>query len=179
VRLPGVDPVLDAAVDALLATSELEVVDVVLPGWEAAVQAGWTVMFHEVGRTDGHLDRRRLGADVRERIEEGLAVPVADYEAALAHRAVWRAELAAAFDRTPVLAWPTVLALPPRLDEPLVGTRITNIPVNLAGHPSLAMPVPRPGERFPASVQLLGADHAEDLLCATGLVLEAAAGSQR
>ncbi len=36
VRLPDVDPVIDAAVDSLLAASELEVVDVVLAGWDRA-----------------------------------------------------------------------------------------------------------------------------------------------
>lgn len=40
----------------------------------------------------------------------------------------------------------------------------------------LALPVPT-GGRFPASVQLVGPDHREDLLCATGLVVEAAARS--
>jgi Asp-tRNA(Asn)/Glu-tRNA(Gln) amidotransferase A subunit family amidase len=48
--------------------------------------------------------------------------------------------------------------------------------VNHAGHPSLALPVPS-GGRFPASLQLVGPDHTEDLLCATGLHLEAAAAT--
>jgi hypothetical protein len=34
--------------------------------------------------------------------------------------------------------------------------------------------VPAAGSRFPASVQLVGPDHSEDLLCATALVVEAA-----
>ena len=181
VRLPDVDPAIDAAVDGLLAASELEVVDVRLSGWNAAVDAGWHVMFHEYWTVDRHLyerDRAGLGTDIVERLEQGRGVTPAAYEAGLAHRAAWRAELAIAFARTPVLAWPTIAMFPPRIDDPVPNTRRTGLPVNLAGHPSLAMPVPAAG-RFPASVQLVGPDRAEDLLCATGLHLEAAAASLR
>lgn len=181
VRVPGVDPAIDAAVDALLAACELEVVDVALPGWDAALDAGWQVMFHEYWSVDRHLyerDRAGLGADIVERLEQGRAVTPTAYEAGLAHRPIWRAELAAAFERTPVLAWPTMAMFPPRIDDPVPNTRRTSLPINLAGHPSLALPVPT-GGRFPASIQIAGPDHAEDLLCATAGHLEAAATTLR
>lgn len=177
VRLPDIDPAIDHAVDAALAASELEVVDVFLPGWDDALAAGWAVMFHELWRVDGHLyDRNRagLGADIVERIEQGATVSTASYEAGRAHRAEWRAELAAAFGQTPVLVWPTLAMFPPRLDQPTPNTRRSNLVVNHAGHPSLALPVPASGSRFPASLQLVGPDDSEDVLCATGLILEAA-----
>lgn len=176
VRLPDVDPVVDAAVDAALAAAELSVVDVALPGWDAAGRAGWTVMFHELWQLDGHLyevGADRLGADVRERLEQGRAVPAAAHRAALAHRSRWRDELAAAFARAPVLAWPTLALLAPPLDGPAPDTRRTNLPVNLAGHPALALPVPTGGP-LPASVQLVGPDGSEALLCGTGRRIEAA-----
>ena len=179
VRLPHVDPAIDTAVDAALAASELEVVEVALPGWDAALHAGWTVMFREYWVVDHHLyehDRAGLGADIVERMEQGREVTVGAYDAALAHRTAWRSELAAAFAQVPVLVWPTMAVFPPRVDDPVPNTRRTNLPVNLAGHPSLALPVPT-GGRFPASLQLMGPDQSEDLLCATGLVLEAAARS--
>lgn len=179
VRLPGVDPAVDTAVDRLLAAAEMEVVDVELPGWDAAVAAGVTVMFHEVWLADRHLyelDAAGLGADVRDRLEAGRAVTAGEHRAALAHRDVWRRELADALARAPVLAWPTLGFLPPPLDGPVPDTRRTNIVVNLAGHPSLALPAPTGGP-LPASVQLMGADDSEARLCATGLRLEAAAGS--
>ncbi len=179
VRIPDVDPAIDAAVDAALAASELEVVDVALPGWDAAGDAGWTVMFHEYWVVDHHLyerDADALGTDIVERMEQARTVTAAAYEAARAHRATWRAELAEAFAQVPVLAWPTIAMFPPRIDDPVPNTRRTNLPVNLAGHPSLALPVPTSG-RFPASVQLMGPDDSENLLCATGLVVEAATRS--
>jgi amidase len=48
-------------------------------------------------------------------------------------------------------------------------------PVNLAGVPALALPVPSRGP-LPASLQLIGPAGSEELLLATGLVLEAASG---
>ena len=73
-----------------------------------------------------------------------------------------------------MLAWPTIAMFPTRIDGPTPNTRRTNLPVNHAGHPSLALPVPSTHPRFPASLQLVGPDLSEDLLCATGLLIEAA-----
>ena len=71
--------------------------------------------------------------------------------------------------------WPSPLRA---CDAPTPNTRRSNIAVNLAGHPSLALPIPAVG-RFPASLQLVGPDDSEDRLCGTGLVLEAAAATVR
>lgn len=179
VRLPGIDPVLDEAVDALLRATELEVVDIELPGWDDAVEAGRVVMYHEVWEVDRWLYERDpggIGADVRERLEQGRDTGPAPYRVALDHRDTWRGELAEALARTPVLAWPTIATFPTPIDGPVPDTRRTNIPVNLAGHPALALPVPSGGP-IPASVQLVGTDGSEDLLCATGLLVEAAAAT--
>lgn len=177
VRVPDIDPIIDAAVDAALAASEVEVVDVELPGWDAAGDAGFVVMFHELWMVDRHLyerDAAGLGSDIVERMVQGREISSADYRRARAQRDDWRAELAAAFERAPVLAWPTLAMFPTRFDEPFPNTRRTGLPVNHAGHPSLALPVPT-GGRFPTSVQLVGPDMSEDLLCATGLLVESAA----
>jgi amidase len=178
VRLPDVDPVIDAAVDAALAASGLELVEVVLPGWGAAEQAGIAVMLYETWRSNRELyavHADLIAADVRERLEQGREIPSERYRTGLAHRVVWRAELARAFATAPVLAWPTLAFFPPRLDAPVPNTRRTNIAVNLAGHPALALPVPaRP---LPAGLQLIGPDGSEGLLCATGVLLQAAAAA--
>ena len=96
----------------------------------------------------------------------------AAYQAARAHRAEWRAELAAAFDRAPGAGVAHHRHVPHPDRRAVPRTRAApDLPVNHAGHPSLALPVPT-GGRFPASVQLVGPDDSEDLLCATGLVVE-------
>lgn len=179
VRVADIDPVIDAAVDAALAACEVEVVEIELPGWDAAGAAGFVVMFHELWVVDRDLyeeDAGGLGDDIVERMEEGREISFAAYDEARAQRDEWRAELAVAFERAPVLAWPTLAMFPTRLDEPFPNTRRTGLPVNHAGHPSLALPVPT-GDQFPASIQLVGPDMSEDLLCATGLVVEAAAAT--
>lgn len=179
VRLPGVDPLVDAAVDRLLSASEIEVVDIELPGWRAAEEAGRIVMYHEAWRVDRELyerDAAGLGDDVRDRLEKGRLIPVEAHTAAWSWRIAWRDELAVALGRAPVLAWPTLAFLAPLLTDPLPDTRRTNIPVSLAGHPALALPAPTGGP-LPASIQLMGADGTEALLCATGAVLEGAAAS--
>lgn len=177
VRVAGVDPVVDEAVDRLLATAELEVVEVVLPGFQAAADAGRTVLTAEAWDVDGYLyaaDPSAVGVDLQERFELGRRITDAQRADADAVRAKWRAELLGALAWVPVLAWPTLPALAAPIDGPTPDTRTTNVPVNLAGVPSLALPAPTGGP-LPASVQLVGPHGSDDVLCATGLVLESAA----
>ena len=178
VRLPTpVDPVVDRAVDDLLAASGLDVVDLVLPGWAAAARAGGTVLFGEAWLTDQAVyeaDAAGLGAETRDRLEQGRAIPAADLTAARAHARLWCQELAAVFAGVELLALPTLPVLATRLDEPPPDSRTTNVPVNLAGLPALALPAPADGP-LPASVQLVGPRGCEPLLLATGALLEAAA----
>lgn len=179
VRVAGTDPAIDAAIDAALRATGLEVVPVELPGHRAAVDAAVTILFGEAWRSDAELvlSGARLGDDIRARLEQGREVTQQQLAEARRVADGWRRELADAFRIAPVLAWPTLLHLPSRLDDPVPDTRTTNIPVNLAGVPSLALPVPLPGSHLPTSVQLVGPHGSEDLLCATGLVVEAASAS--
>lgn len=181
VRVPGTDPAIDRAVDEVLATTGLTVVPVDLPGYEAAVRAAVTILFAEAWQSDGELveSGAPLGEDLRERLDQARRITEAEVAAAEHERERWRRHLEAAHEVAPVLAWPTLLGLPARLDDPVPDTRTTNIVVNLAGVPSLALPVPLRGSHLPTSIQLVGARDAEELLCATGLVVEAAAASMR
>jgi len=87
----------------------------------------------------------------------------------------WQAQVAAAFDQVDVLALPTLVGPPPVLTD-FAGLPLTQLtaPFNLAGVPAIAMPVPSPGFPVPVSLQLAGPMNGEDLLCATGLAIEAA-----
>ncbi|MGH9094272.1 MAG: hypothetical protein ACRDXE_03845, partial [Acidimicrobiales bacterium] len=66
---------------------------------------------------------------------------------------------------------------PPVLGEAarMMRLRLT-MPVNLAGLPALALAVPTEAG-FPASLQLLGAAGAEELLLATAAAIEASLGA--
>src|SRR5439155_21317236 len=93
----------------------------------------------------------------------------------------WRKALFALIEQVELLALPTLPIFPPRVED-LVGdqtplvidiTRHTG-PFNLAGTPALALPVPIAGGHLPASLQLVGPLGGEELLVATGRVVEAA-----
>ena len=176
---PAADPLIDAAVDAALAATEWEVVDLVLPEWEESTAAAGLLLVAEAWATDGGLVARaesRIGADVVARLRIGQAVDDARVASGRAAADTWRDRLAEVFTRVDLLAMPTLTVFPPPLGrgEELLMARST-LPVNLAGVPALALPVPAAG-RLPASLQLVGPHHSEDRLLAAGSVVEAATG---
>jgi amidase len=85
----------------------------------------------------------------------------------------WQAELAALWARVEVLALPTLLDFPSLLEDgdAMMNIRAT-LPINLAGVPALALPVPTSG--FPASLQLVARKGSEERLLALGRRIEAA-----
>ncbi len=178
VRVPGVDPRIDAAVDAALAAAELEVVEVELPGWEGAFEAALGVLLPEAWRNNGHLlegSPEAVGETTRNQIALG-AEYAAGEEAARAYGRAWRAEIEAACERVELLACPTLssFALPLAEFEAVAGICRT-MELNLAGVPALAQPL-RTEAPLPASLQLFGPHGSEELLVVTGARVEAAAG---
>jgi len=183
VRPAGVeaDPAVDAAVDAALARSGIEVAEVDLPGWGLARQASDVIIDAEAAVSNRVLmadpaRRDLLGPRVRASLAEARAVTLERLLQARAEQERWRATMAAAMHETGLLALPTVPFFPPRLDAAIrPGYLALTRPVNLAGFPALALPVPA-GRRLPASLQLIGGPNAEALLLATGAMIEAAVG---
>lgn len=176
-RLPA-DPVIDAAIDSALRQAELSVTDVDLPGWNAAGDAVLTVILAEAWQADSSLvDSEEVGADLRRLLALGSALPTSKLDAARTTLRSWRLELAAALERHGVIALPTLVVDPPALEhgDPDGRLLLATAPVNGAGFPSLALPVPVAG-RLPASLQLLGAPGSEELLVALGARVEAALG---
>jgi aspartyl-tRNA(Asn)/glutamyl-tRNA(Gln) amidotransferase subunit A len=179
-RVASTDPVVDAAIDALLAAAEVEVVEVDVPAWGPASASGVAVLYREAWHSDRAVYERapdRVGASVRERLDAGRAMSEEVADVGRSMRRPWRDELDAVLARVQVLALPVLRELAPRLDAPPFDTRTTCVPVNLGGHPALALPAPTGGP-LPASLQLVGLHGSEAQLCATALVLEAAARSR-
>ncbi|MGA2521832.1 MAG: amidase [Acidimicrobiales bacterium] len=171
---------IDRAVDGALARTGWEVVDLDVPLWHDATVAAGVLLVVEAWETDGDLVARHpghVGADVVGRLGLGAAVDAAARTAALVVQGRWRAELVALWERVDVIVTPTLTIFPPRIDggEELLMARCT-LPVNLAGVPALALPVPSDGP-LPASIQLIGPSGGEELLLSAGAVLEAAAGA--
>jgi amidase len=174
-----VDPVIDAAVDAALARCGVEVIDVELPGWNPArgtcdvINDAEAAVANRVLMADP-ARRDLLSPRVRANLAEAQAVTHGQLHQARAEQGRWRADMAAALRDVDVLALATVPFFPPRLEAATRrGYLALTCPVNLAGFPALALPVPT-GQPLPASVQLIGGPNAEALLLATGAMIEAA-----
>jgi amidase len=91
----------------------------------------------------------------------------------------WRETLAGLWRQVDLLAAPTLLGFPPLVDEAqlLFKLRALTSPVNTAGVPSLALPIPVAGRNIgpiPANVQLIGPRNGEERLLAAGALLEQA-----
>jgi amidase len=91
----------------------------------------------------------------------------------------WRETLDGLWRQVDALAAPSLLGFPPLLDEVhiLWKLRALTSPVNVAGVPALALPIPARGRDtgpIPASVQLIGPRNGEERLLAAGARLEQA-----
>jgi amidase len=156
----------DDALDRVLGTRP--VVD--LPGWDEADAACAILLNVEGFRSSGHLLATGLvGEDVASRLTAGALRTPQELARALRVQALWRKEIEAVLDVYDVIALPVIRDAPARLDDAvrMYPLRLT-LPVNLAGLPALAMPVPR-RDGPPASLQLIG--RSEETLLATALAL--------
>jgi amidase len=175
-----VDPAIDVAVDAALARSGVEAVEVELPGWLSAKDAADVIIGAEAVVSNRELladpaRRDQLEPRVRATLTERQAMTQTELEQARAAAERWRAALAGVLRLADVLALPTVSFFAPLLQDAW-GPSYTALtsPVNLAGFPALSIPVPTRHKLLPASLQLIGAPGAEALLLATGAIIEAA-----
>lgn len=172
------DPRIDAAIDAALAATGWEVVDINMPEWESVSLTGGLLLVAEAWTTNRLLAETHpegIGKDVLDRLHLGRdASEEVSISAARTAQALWCSRMDAVFKRVDLLAMPTLTILPPLLEEAndLLVARCT-LPVNLAGVPALALPVPTEG-RLPASLQLVAQRNGEETLVAAGLVVEAA-----
>jgi len=174
----GAEQSIEVAVDRALAAAGFEVEDVSLPGWRDATEANRVVLAVEAWRNDRDLyehHRDGLGDDIVAKLQRAAAITTSEHDRALAVQSQWRAELAAVFDRVQVIALPTLVLFPPRIDDENAPLTASTGAVNLAGLPALALPVPS-GRRVPASLQLVGPANGEELLLAAGRVVERALG---
>ncbi len=119
-----------------------------------------------------HRDRLRdhpdwFGADVRERLLRGQALPAADYERALSLRAAFRAQLGRAFEQVDVLLTPMLLVGAPPIDAATVSIDGRDVDAlraitantrewNLAGLPAVSVPCGFTADGLPIALQIVG-----------------------
>jgi amidase len=172
------DPRIDAAVDSALRASGLEIIELGPVEWAEALRQAYVLTGCEAAVVNAELLARGEGISdpVRHYLELGAAMPAAEQDAARAYQRGWKAMFTEFLSHVDVIALPTAGFFPPPLAEadqhdiPELAA-----PVNLAGLPALALPVPSE-YRLPASLQLIGPANGEELLLATGALFEAAVG---
>jgi amidase len=177
-RIEGTDPAVDEAIDQALAASGLQVIEVVLDGWSTAASAFVTIICAEAWENDRHLldgDREGVSEKIAGRVAFGASITPEALAEGRAAQDRWRAEVTAALGQAQVLALPTLLGFAPTLDQvDQVDLTHCTHPFNVSLSPALSLPVPSSGA-LPASLQLVGPDGGEELLCATASAIEAAA----
>ena len=180
------DPVVNSAIDRALGAAGFLVQPVTIPELGEVIAASMALLDAQAWATNAELVATapdRIGRDVLDRLRHASTITDARLSAARAVISQWRATLDRLWSRVELLAAPTLLGFPPLTDDAgaIVAIRGLTSPVNAAGLPSLALPVPADGPRaaggpLPASIQLIGPAGSEDRLLAAGAVLEQAVG---
>ena len=176
-RFPDdVDAEIEDAIDAALAATGLAVIDLTLDGWFPSFDAFDVILPAEFWHAHADLlDVDGVSDFSQQTLRHGRDTTELRLAQAMAARSAWRAEMTQALATVDILALPTLVRRPPLLTStdryPLIAL---TAPVNVAGLPALSMPVPLAGSPVPASLQLVGPPDGEELLCATGRVVERA-----
>ncbi|HEY5052999.1 MAG TPA: amidase [Solirubrobacterales bacterium] len=188
---PEVREACEGAIEALRAETGGEVREIELADIEPAALA--TVL---IANTEGlgGIDPERLnhlnpdlGPINRGFIKYRMLLPAAASVQAYRIRTLMRHRLAAAFDEVDVIAWPTVPAVAPPLEAPVVeipsGTLTADQAnvrgaglANLTGIPSISVPVGLSPDRMPIALQLQAAWGRDELLLDAAEALERANG---
>ncbi len=181
------DPVVNAAIDSALRAAGFSVQPVTIGELGDVIAASMALLDAQAWATNAELVATapdRIGRDVLARLRRAATITEAQLSAARAEISRWKATLDRWWNRVELLAAPTLLGFPPLTDDAdaIVAIRGLTSPVNTAGLPSLALPVPADGPRagggpLPASIQLIGQANSEDRLLAAGAVLEQAIAS--
>ncbi|MGI5204201.1 amidase [Spirillospora sp. CA-108201] len=178
-RVHGVDPAIDAAVDDALRRLG-PVTDVTAEHYAHGATANGVIISDEAPRRNGPLlaEPDKLSGRIARRIQQMIDVSGAGMlDWALGVRTALRAELDAILARHAAIALPALPCLPPEPDEAdesdLILTTLVG-QANVAGLPAFALPVPLPGSHLPTSVQLIGRAGSEEHLCTLAATLESA-----
>jgi amidase len=196
-KLKGTDPKIDNAIDDALARTGFQVVQLdesFREKWESAKRDGNTIAATGAWMTNQRF-QFALGVTARTQSAIRLGqITSTGYEGALARRTEWQQALRQVFEKVDLIALPTLQRRPPGL--PLINLRIgileaqmlqvqNTVPVNFAGNPALAMPVPLRGGKGArtlsgamsaktplTSLQLIGPRLAEADLLNAGRLIE-------
>ena len=145
--------------------------DADLPGFEAASDAGLTIIGRETWRACGHLTETGLvGSDVHDRLLMSSKITDEQIEEAEKIRETFTAAVDDLLKECDAIAVPAMSHAVPSLLEVASNAAPKPItlacrPFNLSGHPAIAIPIGEVDGR-PISLQLVGRRGADEALCA-------------
>jgi aspartyl-tRNA(Asn)/glutamyl-tRNA(Gln) amidotransferase subunit A len=188
---PEVGDACEAAIEGLCRETGGDVREVALDGLEAATMAGVLIINAELtnGVTPQRLNEIDPGLSPINRgfVKYRMLMPAAAIVQAKRIRTLMRHRLAALFEEIDVLAWPTLPAVAPPLESPLVelpsGTLTADQAnvrggalANLTGIPAVSSPVGLGAGELPIGLQLQAAWGRDELLLDAAEALERANG---
>src|SRR5256714_3143998 len=192
-KLQGTDPELDKAIDDALAKAGFQVVqldDQFRQKWDAAKTDGNTVAAGGAWLCNQQVQYASRGSAPNQAVTNPVpGTLTTTYAAAVKRQRAWQQTLDSVLQKVDFIALPTLQKAPPLL--PLLNLRFgvldahvlqiqNTVPVNFAGNPALAMPVPASHRfRVPVtSLQLVGPPFAEAQLLNAGRIVEEAVKKQ-
>jgi amidase len=184
--LPGTAPMIDEAVDAALTKAGFQVVpldDSFRGAWAQAAADANTIVVAWAWISDRQfISNLQVSARTKAAVALGQFEYDSNYKQALARRGAWKAAVARVFKRVDFIALPTMQNLPPiapllggtaLFEAYVLGLQNTS-PVDFAGNPALAIPVPVKDRSVPVtSLQLVGPWFSEARLLSAGRLVEA------
>lgn len=177
------DPAVDAAVTAALGYSEVRVADINLTMWDEIQRSCLSVLLAEAWMEDRHLLSVPDGVSppTSQRLILGSAISMDELVRARAVRESGLRSLRTIFSAADVIAMPTTPTRAPLLDDTTTPITAFTRFANLLGLPAISLPIPVPHDHrgsqdshLPASLQIVGAPNADELVCAVARFLEAA-----
>jgi Asp-tRNA(Asn)/Glu-tRNA(Gln) amidotransferase A subunit family amidase len=182
--LSGTDPEIDKAVDDALVRAQFQVVPLdqaFEEKWDQAKKDGNALAAAGVWINDRKYFHKLIGVSARTKaiIALGGFDFAADYQSALRRQAAWEQALHETFEKVDFIALPTLQKLPPSIHtvaffEVQMLNLQNTVPVNFAGSPALAIPIPLKDKSLPAtSLQLVGPRLSEADLLNAGRLIEA------
>lgn len=182
--LDGTDHAIDRAIDAELAARGFQIVPLpasLKEAWKQAQKDGYAIAAGDVWKYQQELTKQKgVSSTTKAIISLGKVKYGDDYASALRRKSAWQQTLQSVFRQVDLIALPTLQKPPPT--APLLGSALyesrvldmqNTVPVNYAGFPALAVPIPLKGRTVPmTSVQLVGPPRSEAKLVAAGRFFE-------
>ncbi len=186
--LDGTDSDIDKAVDAAITAAGFKVVRLnkaFVEQWKQAQKDGLTIATADAWQNDQkYTSHRGVSMMTKAVVLMGKIEYETSYADALRRRSVWKRDLDRVLEKVDFIALPTLKSRPPTMPHfarnALFELRVLNsqntVPVNLAGVPALAMPIPMESaeKEVPVtSLQLIGRRLSEAQLLNAGRIVEA------